>query len=101
MADAGDLKSLAETNEPPNQQENRRFGSRANDQREPSGQVGGQQSVQVHVREQLLSALSEALRSGDLTVARIAHRALGELLEGADPSAVIDLATERRKRGES
>ncbi|MCB9584389.1 MAG: hypothetical protein H6718_03280 [Polyangiaceae bacterium] len=101
MADAGDLKSLAETTDALNQQENSHFGSRANDQRNPNGQVGVQQSGQVHAREQLLSALAEALRSGDLTVARIAHRALGQLLDGADPGAVVDLATERRKRGES
>jgi hypothetical protein len=51
-------------------------------------------------REVLAAALAVALGSGDLTLARVAHEALGRLLaEPEEPvPAVADLAAERAKR---
>jgi hypothetical protein len=41
---------------------------------------------------------SEAAAAGDLETARFCHRAMAELLEAAEPGAVVDLAAERRRR---
>jgi hypothetical protein len=49
----------------------------------------------------LNAELGEALRVGDLGAARVAHEALGRLLEGGgEPARVVDLATERARRGQ-
>jgi hypothetical protein len=46
--------------------------------------------------------LGEALRIGDLGIARAAHEALGRLLwDDGEPGDVFDLAVERAKRAQS
>jgi hypothetical protein len=50
--------------------------------------------------EALSTAVAAAVASGDMEAARVAHRALGELLAAPGGAAVIDLGAERRKRGE-
>jgi hypothetical protein len=46
----------------------------------------------------LAARLVEAVDVRDLGAARVAHEALGKLLEGAEPSDVVDLARERKRR---
>lgn len=71
------------------------------DQTPPNGQLDGQASARSEdPRGALLAALSLALKSGDAATARIAHRALGELLgEGGEGQPIVDLASERKRRG--
>jgi len=48
----------------------------------------------------LSAGMTSALAAGDLEAARIAHDAIGRLLGStAPPSAVVDLAEERERRG--
>jgi len=51
-------------------------------------------------RAALAAALTAALASGDLALARVAHDALGKLIAETEPGApsVADLASERAKR---
>lgn len=67
-------------------------------QTDPNATRGGQVSGQ-DPRQALLAALSKALESGDAVAARAAHAALGELLGDGSAGPVVDLATERRRRG--
>lgn len=46
----------------------------------------------------LAARLVEAVDVRDLGAARVAHEALGKLLEGAEPNDVVDLARERKRR---
>jgi hypothetical protein len=47
----------------------------------------------------LTDTIAAAMAAGDLRTARIAHKALAELLEVSDDSKVADLGAEREKRG--
>lgn len=49
----------------------------------------------------LADAMKAALAAGDVETARIAHDAIGRLLPapGSDGGSVVDLATERDRRG--
>jgi hypothetical protein len=58
------------------------------------------QSPRQRMIARLSAALAEALRVGDLGAARVAHDALGRLLEGdKGPAEVVELATRRARRG--
>jgi integrase len=87
------------------------------DEKEHGGPPSGPPSRDVHDDEQrerapdssprraLAVALSDAIRAatvaGDLHAARVAHEALGRLLEESEPGApeVADLNSERKRRG--
>jgi hypothetical protein len=52
-------------------------------------------------RERFIRACGEAITSGDVRLAKLAHAAVGALLDdGATGNAVIDLLVERARRQE-
>ncbi|MCA9624618.1 MAG: hypothetical protein KC731_36595, partial [Myxococcales bacterium] len=51
-------------------------------------------------REAFLAACADAIKSGDLGLAKVAHVAQGALLDLTGPGAVAELSAARRKRGE-
>jgi len=67
--------------------------------REPGDSLAKPASSRVVILHQLSGAMLHAAAAGDLEAARVAHRAIGELL-GADAQSatVVDLAREREKQ---
>ncbi|HET7542390.1 MAG TPA: hypothetical protein VFK05_21120 [Polyangiaceae bacterium] len=46
----------------------------------------------------LANAVRDAVAAGDLSAARVAHEALGQLLTDAGQGAIVDLNVERERR---
>ncbi|MFP6685783.1 MAG: hypothetical protein VB934_13770 [Polyangiaceae bacterium] len=53
----------------------------------------------IKLAKALAAAISEATEAGDLKAARIAHEALGKLLDAAGGASVAELSSAKRGRG--